>query len=54
MRIIFLLLTISIASACSPKVKQKLGLSNNGPDASRVQTSKPLEIPPGYELPQIQ
>lgn len=47
-----ILLTLLVATGCSKKVKQKVGLTTTGPNEYKVQKNKPLEVPPHYHLPE--
>jgi len=48
---ISIIVTIFLLSACSTKMKQKLGVVTTGPNEYAVEKQQPLEIPPHYDLP---
>jgi len=48
---IFIIATMLVLSACSNKIKQKLGVVTTGPNEYAVEKQRPLEIPPHYDLP---
>ena len=48
---IFIIATMLALSACSTKMKQKLGVVTTGPNEYAVEKQHPLEIPPHYDLP---
>lgn len=50
-RWIFIIATGLLLSSCSTKTKQKLGIVTAGPNEYAVEKSRPLEIPPHYDLP---
>jgi Protein of unknown function (DUF3035) len=56
-KIILFLTAISFAilftSACSHKTKKTLGLESSGPNEYSVGKNKPLEMPPHFELEEI-
>ncbi len=43
-----------ISSACSQKMKHKVGLTTSGPNEFEVSKNKLLEMPPHFELDEIQ
>lgn len=47
-----IILTLFIATGCSKKMKQKVGLTTTGPNEYKVQRNQPLEVPPHYHLPE--
>lgn len=54
-KILFLLLLLpSILSSCSQKLKDKIGLSSNGPDEHSVQKNNELEIPPHFRIEELE
>ena len=48
---IFIIAAMLLASGCSTKMKQKLGIVTTGPNEYSVEKQKSLEIPPHYDLP---
>lgn len=52
-RFLLILALISL-NACSNKVKDTLGINSSGPDEYSVGTNKPLEMPPHFNLDDIE
>jgi hypothetical protein len=50
-KIFLILVTLLIATSCSKKVKEKIGIASAGPDEYKVLRGKALEVPPHYDLP---
>lgn len=50
-KIILAIASIAILSGCSAKMKEKIGMVTSGPNEYQVQTNKPLDVPPHYNLP---
>ncbi len=50
-KIILAIASITILSGCSSKMKEKIGMVTTGPNEYQVQTNKPLDVPPHYDLP---
>jgi hypothetical protein len=49
-KIILATAALMLLSACNSKVKKTLGLTATPPDEFQVKSSKPLEVPPHYNL----
>lgn len=49
-KIILATAALILLSACSSKAKKTLGLTTSPPDEFQVKSSKPLEVPPHYNL----
>lgn len=49
-KIILATAALVLLSACNSKVKKTLGLTTSPPDEFQVKSSKPLEVPPHYNL----
>lgn len=47
---VFVLLSVSVLSACGTTTKKKLGLISEGPDEFMVMSRAPLSLPPDYDL----
>lgn len=47
-RILPIIVTAILFSACSNKAKKNIGLIEDMPDEYQVKTVKPLEVPPHY------
>ena len=53
MRIFLVIIAIlPLLTACSKRMKQKIGLVTTGPNEYLVERQKPLEMPPHYDLPE--
>lgn len=50
-KILSIVFTAALLAACSTKFKEKVGVVTTGPDEYKVQTGKPLDVPPNYNLP---
>lgn len=50
-KMILAIASIALLSACSAKTKEKIGLITTGPNEYQVQSNKPLDVPPHYDLP---
>lgn len=50
-KIITLFAMILCLGACSSKFKEKVGIVTTGPNEYNVETNKPLDVPPHYDLP---
>ncbi len=50
-KILVLISSAIFLSGCSTKFKQKVGIVTTGPNEYKVQTNKPLDVPPHYDLP---
>lgn len=49
-----ILLALFMVAGCSKKMKHKVGLVTTGPDEYKVQKNKPLEVPPHFDLPDLE
>lgn len=56
MRISFwiILSSVLILSSCSQGIKKKVGLVDSGPNEYAVTKNKPLEIPPHFDVEEIE
>jgi hypothetical protein len=50
-RLCTIAMTLLLVCSCSNKMKEKIGIVTSGPDEYKVQKSKPLDVPPHYDLP---
>ncbi len=50
--LVLVIIALFTLSACSKKMKQKIGLSTTGPNEYLVERQKPLEVPPHFDLPE--
>ncbi|MBP7189858.1 MAG: DUF3035 domain-containing protein [Rickettsiaceae bacterium] len=49
-KIITTIFASALLVSCSTKFKEKVGLVNAGPNEYKVETAKPLDMPPHYDL----
>jgi hypothetical protein len=53
MRILALvIIALFTLTACSKRMKQKIGLATAGPNEYLVERQQPLEVPPHFDLPE--
>ena len=50
-KVFSIVIILIIASGCSRKIKETIGVVTPGPNEYKVQRGKALEIPPHYDLP---
>ena len=50
-KVLSAVLCVLLLSACSNRIKQKVGIATTGPDEYQVHRNNPLEVPPHYDLP---
>ena len=48
-----LFILAALISSCSSKAKQRIGLTNSGPNEYSVTKNKPLEMPPHIEPKEV-
>ncbi|MEY3196784.1 MAG: hypothetical protein RLZZ59_150 [Pseudomonadota bacterium] len=50
--VLVILASLLLLSACSNRMKQKIGIATSGPNEYAVEKNRPLEVPPHFDLPE--
>jgi hypothetical protein len=53
-KIIFVSLSLLILQSCSQNLKRKIGFSDSGPNEYSVTKNKPLEMPPHFNIEELE